>query len=139
MHSKIKVIYVTWPKCQFLKNYQYHSFCVTLMHCLVLHFPPIIRHWFVQLIINMSENYIHSEEKNTDNFASLCSKIVIFKRPENYPKYTQNSWSFHQLIDHIREASEWVLVTKFPVVLKIWAVKVENAKKNLFYEVKMER
>ena len=67
--------------------------------------------------------------KNTDTFASVCSKMAIFKRPENYLKDMQNSLSFHQLIDHIGEASEWVLVTKFPVVLKIRAVKVENAKK----------
>ena len=62
--------------------------------------------------------------KNTDTFASVCSKMTIFKRPENYPNDMQNSLSFHQLIDHIGEASEWVLVTKFPVVLKIRAVKV---------------
>ena len=62
--------------------------------------------------------------KNTDTFASVCSKMAIFKRPENYPKDMQNSLSFHLLIGHIGEASEWVLVTKFPVVLKIRAVKV---------------
>ena len=44
--------------------------------------------------------------KNTDTFASVCSKMAIFKRPENYPKDMQNSLSFHQLIDHIGEASE---------------------------------
>ena len=59
-----------------------------------------------------------------DTFASICSKMATFKRQENYPKDMQNSLSFHQLIDLIGEASEWVLVTKFPVVLKIRAVKV---------------
>ena len=67
---------------------------------------------------------------NTDTFASVCIKMAIFKMPENYPKDMQNSLSFRQLIDHIGEASEWVLVTKFPVVRKIQAVKFENAKKN---------
>ena len=80
------------------------------------------------LICSIDYQYVRKlytlRRKNTDTFASVCSKIVIFKRPENYPKYTQNSWSFHQLIDHIGEASEWVLVTKFPLVLKIRAVKV---------------
>ena len=75
--------------------------------------------------------------KNTDTFASVCSKMAIFKRLENYPKDMQNSLSFHLLIGHIGEASD--LVTKFPLVLKIRTVKVENAKKDLFYEVKMER
>ena len=68
--------------------------------------------------------FITLRRKNTDTFASVCSKMAIFKRPENYPKDMQNSLSFHQLIDHIGEASEWVLVTKFPVVQKIRAVKV---------------
>ena len=39
-------------------------------------------------------------------FASVCSKIAIFKRLENYPKDMQNLLSFHQLIDHIGETSE---------------------------------
>ena len=70
------------------------------------------------------ERIITVRRKKIGTFPSVCSKMAIFKRLENYPKDMQNSISFHQLIDHIGEASEWVLVTKFPVVLKIRAVKV---------------
>ena len=80
-------------------------------------------HWSVSEE-SAGEKSITLRRKNTDTFASVCSKMAIFKRPENYPKDMQNSLSFHLLIGHIGEASEWVLVTKFPVVLKIRAVKV---------------
>ena len=47
------------------------------------------------LICSIDYQYVRKlytlRRKNTDTFASVCSKIVIFKRPENYPKYTQNS------------------------------------------------
>ena len=48
----------------------------------------------------------YTQRKNTDTFASVCTKMAIFKRPENYPKYMQNSLSFYKLIVHIGETSE---------------------------------
>ena len=59
--------------------------------------------WVIQVL----DFHAHTlRRKNTDTFASVCSKMAIFKRLENYPKDMQNSLSFHLLIGHIGEASE---------------------------------
>ena len=62
------------------------------------------------LICSIDYQYVRKlytlRRKNTDTFASVCSKMAIFKRQENYPKDMQISLSFHQLIDHIGETSE---------------------------------
>ena len=62
------------------------------------------------LICSIDYQYVRKlytlRRKNTDTFASVCSKMAIFKRLENYPKDMQNSLSFHLLIGHIGEASE---------------------------------
>ena len=77
-----------------------HGFCCTFPNCI----EKMCEHT-TRLIDGLL--FMHTlRRKNTDTFASVCSKMAIFKRPENYPKDMQNSLSFHQLIDHIGEASE---------------------------------
>ena len=76
--------------------------------------------------------------KNIRPFADFSYKTVIFKRLEKYLKLTQNSPFVHQMFILMGNASQWVLVPKFSAVQTLQSVKIQNAKKGPFYEVKMK-
>ena len=61
--------------------------------------------------------------KSIGLFAHFSYEIVIFESLENCPNNMQ-TFFFHQLIGPIGKPSDEVMVIKFPVFLKIRAVKI---------------
>ena len=74
----------------------------------------------------------YSALQNKPSFWLFSYKMPIHAKVENYLNVMLNPQLFPQLLALKWEASPWILVAKFLMVLELWPVKFEIMKKSLF-------
>ena len=78
------------------------------------------------------DSWSYSALQKNLTFLGFSYKMPIDARVENYPNVMINAPIFAQLIALMWGASQWVLVTKFPMVFELQVIKFVSKKKSPF-------